>query len=266
MKNRILLFLICLSANTLTAQPLNDIVKREIIVEKAPMNYESLRESDILYERRIWQIIDVREKMNQIFMYPEKPFFEILKKAHDSADLTFYSTEDDKFSTPLLPEEVKDIFFSSDTALIFDPESYDEDVVVVQNQINYEQVKRFRVKEVWFFNSKTSRMEVRILGLAPIIDVLDDAGNYLYQKPLFWVYYPELRKVLAHEEVYNVNQSSRITWEDIFERRQFSTTIFKENNVRDRRLNNYLTGRDALLEADKIKSGIFNYEHDVWSQ
>jgi hypothetical protein len=41
-------------------------------------------------------------------------------------------------------------------------------------------------------------------------------------------------------------------------------TIFKKSNAYDRRLQAYLTGVDVLLEADKIKQDVFNYEHDFW--
>jgi len=82
---------------------------------------------------------------------------------------------------------------------------------------------------------------------------------------MFWAYYPELRETLAQNEVFNINQSSRVTWDDYFEQRRFSSTIFKENNVRDRRLKDYLTGTDLLQEAGKIKSEIMNFEHDMWS-
>jgi gliding motility associated protien GldN len=109
-------------------------------------------------------------------------------------------------------------------------------------------------------------MQVRILGIAPLIDVKDDNGNFRYEKPMFWVYYPEARESLARERVFNFgNDTSPMTWEDLFEMRFFSSYIYKESNVFDRRLQEYLSGVDLLLEADKIKQEIFNFEHDLWS-
>ena len=32
----------------------------------------------------------------------------------------------------------------------------------------------------------------------------------------------------------------------------------------DRKLNEYMVGLDALLEAESIKAEIFNFEHDLW--
>ena len=249
----------------LSAQPLNDIVKREIITEKKPLNYAPLREADIFWERGIWQVIDVREKQNTPFMYPERPLFEIIKDAAMAENITLYDAENDRFETPLLKEELSGILSNMDTITIWDPGTYEESTEIISNDINWEDIKRFRIKEIWFVNSKTSQMEVRILGIAPMLEVKDETGNFIYEKPMFWAYYPELRAVLAQNEVFNSNQASRVTWDDWMEQRRFSSFIYKENNVRDRRLKDYLTGVDLLQESDKVKQQIFNFEHDMWS-
>ena len=250
----------------LFAQPLNDIVKREIITEKKPLNYAPLREADIFWERGIWQVIDVREKQNVPFMYPERPLFEIMKDAALTENITLYDAENDRFETPLLKEELEGILNETDTIVTIHPTTYDEEIRIVSNNINWEDIKRFRIKEIWFVNSKTSKMEVRILGIAPMLEVKDEMGNFIYEKPMFWAYYPELREVLAQNEVFNTNQASRVTWDDWMEQRRFSSFIYKENNVRDRRLKDYLTGVDLLQESNKVKKEIFNFEHDMWSQ
>ncbi|MFT4971663.1 MAG: gliding motility associated protein GldN, partial [Saprospiraceae bacterium] len=228
--------------------------------------YEHVREADIMWEKRIWRVIDIREKMNLPFGYPERPFFSILMDATTDGSLTAYSTEDDKFTSPLTPEEVASMGATVDTVITFDPETYEEQIQVVRNDLNPEDVKRFRMKEIWFFDEETSTMQVRILGLAPLIDVKDENGNFRYEKPMFWIYYPEARATLAEERVFNPgNDASPNTWEDLLEMRFFASYIYKESNVLNRRLQDYLSGVDLLLEADKIKQSIFNYEHDLWS-
>ena len=249
----------------LSAQPLNDIVKREIITEKKPFSYAPLREADIFCERGIWQVIDVREKQNAPFMYPQRPLFEIIKDAAMSEDITLYDGENDRFETPLLKEELNSILFRTDTIYTIDPITYEEKMEIIKNDVYWEDVKRFRIKEIWFVNSKTSQMEVRILGIAPMLEIRDEMDNVLYEKATFWAYYPELREILAQNEVFNTNQASRITWDDWMEQRRFSAAIYKENNVRDRRLKDYLTGVDLLQESEKVKKQIFNFEHDMWS-
>ena len=107
----------------------------------------------------------------------------------------------------------------------------------------------------------------RILGIAPLVSVFDKStGDFKYEKPLFWIHYPTSREVFARYQVFNpVNDASVMSWEDVFEMRQFAATIYKESNVADRRIEEYASGRDQLLEGQKISSEIFNFEHDLWS-
>ncbi len=254
------------SGETNTEKPLDDIVEKRLTVEKRILPYDHIREADIFWEKRIWRIIDVREKMNLPFAYPERPFFTILMEGAESGEITVYSTEDDKFSIPLTPDEVASMGASVDTIATVDPETYEETYQVVRNEVNPQDVKRFRLKEIWFFDEETSTLQVRILGIAPLIEEFDDNGNFKYERPMFWVYYPDARQALARERVFNVgNDSSPMTFEDLFEMRFFSSYIYKESNVFDRRLEDYLSGVDLLMEAEKIKQEIFNFEHDLWT-
>jgi gliding motility associated protien GldN len=246
--------------------PLDDIVEKKIMTERRVLPYQPVRESDIFWERRIWRILDVREKMNLPFIYPEDPFFKILSDAAIKGDIRVFDAENDKFQKLLTGDEVANQLSTVDTAITFDPETYEEQVKIVRNETNWEDVKRFRLKEVWFFDKESSVMQVRILGIAPLIDVKDDEGNLRYEKPMFWVYYPEVRELLARHRVFNLagNTNATTSWEDLFEMRFFASYIYKESNVHDRKLQDYMTGLDLLMESEKIKNEIFNMEHDLW--
>lgn len=249
-------------------KPLDDVVERKLIGEKRILPYEALREGDILWSKKIWRVIDVREKMNLSFAYPEKPFFSIIVDGLKDGALTAYSVLDDKFSNPISSADVEEMLFFADTSYVVDPDTYEEKMVVTRNETNPEDVKRFRIKEMWFFDAESSTMRVRILGIAPIIDKLDENGNFLREQPLFWIYYPDSREWFAKYRVANFegNEASPISWEDLLEMRFFSSYIIKESNNRDRRIADYMTnGVDALLEGQKIKNSIFNYEQDLWS-
>ena len=96
----------------------------------------------------------------------------------------------------------------------------------------------------------------------------DDQGNVregAILRPLFWIYYPEARKILVNTEAFNRgNDAERRTFDDIFQRRMFNSYIIKESNVYNRRIDEYKTGLDALLESDRIKEEVVNMEHDLW--
>ena len=111
-------------------------------------------------------------------------------------------------------------------------------------------------------SKKTSQMQVRIIGIAPMY--FDDAAQI--EIPLFWVYYPGARKILATHEAFNPkNDAQRWSWDDIFEMRLFTSMVTKESNVFDRRIQDYAGPMDALRESDRVKADIFNFEHDLWS-
>jgi gliding motility associated protien GldN len=247
--------------------PVDDITDREVVSEHAVLPYQPIREADILWERRIWRVVDVREKMNLPFTAPESPLFKILSDAALSGNLSVYSTEDDKFQKRLSADQVRTALYRRDTVITFDPVTYVETIKVVENETNWEDVKRFRIKESWFFDTKTSTLRSRILGIAPIIEERDEDGNFRFEKPLFWVYYPAARPLLArHKAITNGgNTSATTTWEDIFEMRNFASYITKENNLQDLRLQDMYSGLDLLMESDKIKNQLFAKEHDMWS-
>ena len=137
----------------------------------------------------------------------------------------------------------------------------------IYNPFDRNIIKKWRLKEEWFFDKQRSVMDVRIIGMAPLKEDRDEDNNLTGTfSPLFWVWFPETRKVLIKAEVFNLvkNDAERRTYDDIFWKRMFSSTIFKEANVMDRQIDQYMVGLDALLEAEKIKEELFNFEHDLW--
>lgn len=248
--------------------PLDGIVEERTILEKEVLPWEPVRESDIMWRKRVWRVIDVREKINLAFMYPEEPFISILLKGiqDSTSGIKAYKTDNDKFWYKLTPQEVSTMGSSVDTIQQVDPITYETKLKIVVNKLNTDDIKRFRVKEEWFFDKQYSTLKVRILGIAPLKDVTDELGNFAYEQPLFWIRYPDCREYLArHKAFVDGNDANPMSWEDLFELRRFSSYISKESNVQNRRLQDYLQGMDILLEGEKIKQEIFNFEHDLWS-
>lgn len=247
--------------------PLDDFTHREVVAQHAVLKYPPVRESDILWEKRLWRVIDIREKMNLPFSYPEAPLAQILGMAALDGDITVYDAGDDRFSKPLDAEALRKVLFKVDTFIAIDPVTYLETTTVAASSPDWEAVKRFRIKEAWFFDTRTGTLRFQILGIAPLINVTNSEGDFMYERPLFWVHYPSVRPYLARQKVYapGDNLSATITWEDLFEMRYFASTVYKESNPYDRRIQDYLTGADALYQAANIDDALFNREHDLWS-
>lgn len=247
------------------------LVPKTLMQENRVMPWEPIREADIAWEKRIWRVIDTREKMNLSFRYPEKPFIILLKELAENEELVAF--KDETFKEKLSVAELQGKFSSMDTVTIFDEETYEQKIKVVPNDLNPNDINLYRVKEIWFYDEETSRLRVRILGISPIKEHYDDeTGVFKYAEPLFWIYYPAVREPLSKHQVFNeFNDAGPTTWYDLFESRFFSSYIFKITNVFSNRVEDYFDkssdyfGRDMLLESQKIKEELFNFEHDLWS-
>lgn len=249
------------------SRPLNGIYEKEDANNRRVLKYDPVREADVFWEKRIWRVIDVREKLNQHFVYPKAPFVQILMDAATRSDITVYSGMDDEFNYPLTKQEAAAIGKRTDTTIIIDPITLKEIPKVYTEDFNWETVKRFRIKEVWYFDEETSTMKSRILGIAPLQEVYDDNDNFRYEQPVFWAYYPDVRGILAVEQAFNrQNDATVMSWEDIFEMRYFASYIYKESNIKDYRIQDYKSGLDIILEAEKISDAIFAFEQNLWSE
>ena len=139
------------------------------------------------------------------------------------------------------------------------------------------------MKEVWYFDKQYSTFRVQILEIEPIIEYERPNNNSAYYddeeedqeavaaqktlKRLGYIYYNELRPFLAKQEVFNVkNQAARISFDDLITwKRDFSSLIYKESNVYDREISEYIANsRDQRLESERITDKLRQFENDLW--
>jgi gliding motility associated protien GldN len=264
----LLLFAFQLGAQTESSDPLpvDDITERRLNKTERALPYPPVREADILWEQRVWRIIDTREKINLPFRYPKQPFITLLIEAVESGRLQAFSTEDDEFSLPISAKDLQRMIYRIDTVPVYDIDAGKEEYQIVRDDLNPEDVKRYRIKEHWWFDTRSSSLRVRILGIAPLIEEYDDMGNLKYERPLFWVYYPDARELLANvpapsDGVYH----NPMSWADVLDMRQFSSHIIKVSNVHDRKLEQVYSGVELLQRARMLEEELFNREHDSWS-
>lgn len=255
-----------------TSKPIDNIVEKEHVSNKKPVPYPSLREADILWSKRVWRIIDLRERMNLPLYYPITPkddrysLISILLYGIQHEGLPVYSINDDEFKIPISYEMVNERMGATDeVAEIFNPETNLYEEAIYTREVRVEEVKQIMVKEVWFFDRNYSRMDVRIIGLCPIREYVDENGEVV-RRQTFWINYPEARNLLARYEVFNAgNDAQRRSFDDIFIKRYFGSYIVQEANMYDNRsIESYAVGVDARLESERIKNEIFNFEHDLW--
>jgi gliding motility associated protien GldN len=268
---------------SLYAQGDNKVLDGVFIKETSPTRrvipYTHVREADVTYYKRVWRIIDLKEKINHTLYYPLQTIkeigyervslFEVIKNGIQEGTLTAYDEDGvgGQFQVPLSKSEAIGKLSKEISSTDVDPQTGLEIESSYTEEIGPQNVKEYRLKEDWFFDKERSIMEVRIIGMLPVIETLNTETGTTRREGLFWIYFPEARYIFANHEVYNSsNDGARMTFEDLFRKRMFSGFIYKENNVFDNRiLKSYTIGIDRLLEAEKIKAEIVNFEHDMWA-
>ena len=176
------------------------------------------------------------------------------------------ANQDDEFLEPILTQAGLDSILKKTKEIATYPGGSREAVMVEKVvDLDWELVTRYKIKEEWIWDKQRSERYVRILGIAPMIKETKDDVDYYTE--LFWLYYPHCREWFASDEaeVYNIfNDAQRRTYEDLFQKRYFSSYIVKEDNAFDRYIANYATGLTALAESERIQQELFNLEHDLW--
>ncbi len=284
---KIVVFLAVLSTGIVVkAQPANQIqlvteprdkaYDRAHIDDLKPMAYPYLREADVFWEKRLWRVIDLNEKVNQPLYFPEttqgrwRSLMQVLWDAILGGEITAYeyNPAGDNFETliPLTANQIESKL--ADTVPIDipdpnDPNSFITEMMVEPFEAN--DVVRYMLKEDWIFDKQRSEMQVRIIGICPIRINYDEDGNQRGFDNLFWLYYPEIRPLLARFEVFNrKNSAAKLSYDDYFLTRQFDSYVVKEDNVYDREIRDYTIGVDALLESQRIKDELRSFESELW--
>lgn len=240
---------------------------------KPPVQYTYLREADVMFSRTVWRKLDMREKMNHPIYYPLEAtkerisLVQLMLNAMNEGSLTAYDAMNDEFTTPLSYGSTKNFGTWTDTIYVENPDPpYNIIPKPVVHEFDPSTVKEFRIKEVWFFDKQRSVMDVRIVGICPVAENIDPStGEVRGMTPMFWVYFPELRNLLSSTRVFTRhNGSTEMTYDDLFWKRMFSSYIYKVANVYDRRIADYTSGINALLESEKAKNDLFIFESDLW--
>ena len=266
-----------------TNMPPIGFYERTTIPEKIrPVPYTFVRQADVLWSKIIWRVVDLRQKINFPLYYPttemrdrksitQALYYAILNKEIYAYDPTpGLTSPGDEFIKRMTLEEVKNnVCTPAQDIQQTDMRTGQIRTVHIEGEPRWREVKQLIIKEEWFFDSKRSLLEVRVLGLCPVIEFfeLGGEGGQLRRTPAFWVYYPEARTVLTHTAVFNnKNDAQATSFDDLVFKRRFDSYIIRETNeYNNRSISDYKKGGiPNMLESERIHYDIFNTEHDLW--
>ena len=284
-------------ANLLNARVPQDVGKlNEKQVEandEEPLPYGFIDDRDVLWSKTIWEKIDLDERINFPLYYPEEPgnlgeerkslFDVIMTGIKDGKIKEIYFPDGGYFKDKLTYADVlkatQKTFYLPEYGELKNNGVTDEEVLkpyIISQPMKSLDILEYRIKGTWYFDKRLGELKYRLLGIAPCgrdLEVYNPEGFLGEDKdetyPLFWIWYPDARDVLNTAKVFNTRNSSQpITFDHILNSRRFNAIIYKEENVyEDREIGRYIQ-KDALqqlLEAERIKNVIRDFEQDMWN-
>lgn len=247
-----------------------------------PLAYGYVHDRDVLMGKMVWEIIDLSEKINFPLYFPvdtanigsdRRSLYDVLTRAIKEEMITeVYS--DSYFNTKKTYKDIQASLSRIDTTdagreQINAGQTVSEEYVL-RSDLTAQDVTQYKIKGFWYFDKRQSELKYRLLAICPVTpDVYtmnSDEKDYI---ELFWIFYPDAREVLHEAKAFNnKNSAMPISFDQILNSRRFNSVIYKEENVYgDREIKEYMkdNAQNQLLEAERVKEKIRDFESDMWN-
>lgn len=255
-----------------------------------PLPYGYVHDRDVLMGKTVWELVDLDERINFPLYYPvdtafvgkdRRSLFNVLLSGIKSGKITeVYG--DDYFNSKKSLKDMESVFKFIDTTDAGKDElnNYLEDYkagrkvldkqYINETELAASDVTGYKIKGFWYFDKRQSELKYRMLAICPVaIEARDKAKGNTDAIELFWVYFPSIRDVLHEAKAFNdKNSAMPITFDHLLNSRRFNGVIYKEENVYgDREIEKYMrdNAQMQLLESERVKEKIRNFEQDMWN-
>lgn len=299
LKSVIYIGIAMLATNTMFAQAniLNAKIPEEIgmkteaqllLDNDQPLEYGYVGDRDILFSKMVWEKVVLDERANFPLYFPvednlgddRKSLYQVLRENMESGMIPkvyadSYFTEErtlEDLEASLTMTRITDagIDYMNENGVGEDelPEEY-----VIRRTIAPADINSYLIKGLWYFDKRQGELKYRILGIAPAapdVNFIDDENSENSEPiAMFWIFFPEVRDILHEAKAFNnSNSASPISFDHLLNSRRFHGLIYKEENVYgDREVKEYIAENALmqLLESERIKDKIRDFEQDMWS-
>ncbi|TDE29952.1 MULTISPECIES: gliding motility protein GldN [Flavobacterium] len=247
-----------------------------------PLVYGYVHDRDVLMGKTTWEIIDLSEKINFALYFPidtanigsdRRSLYDVLTKALKNGKITEVYT-DSYFNTKKSMQDIQTSLTRIDTTDAgreqINAGNQISDEYILKQDLAAQDVTQYKIKGYWYFDKRQSELKYRLLGICPVTpDVYtmnSDEKDYI---ELFWVFFPAARDVLHEAKAFNdKNSAMPVSFDQILNSRRFNSVIYKEENVYgDRTIDEYMkdNAQNQLLESERVKEKIRNFEQDMWN-
>ena len=260
------------------------------------------RWDDVIWSRYVYRIIDMRYKQNYQLYFPTKSddidYRNLFKVITDAVvdgmpiyEKNMETIKPDFKQDPVSRTSIPMMFMVDDPLVDYsdDPSHYDissSDAMlvhydsiadelsfhfypfekIVKNQIKY------LTQEIVFFDKHTSRLHTKIMAIAPLqsdkISTRDNSNimQSLRESIMFWIPFDGLRPYLAMQyAIPNRNETKRVTFDEFFQKRLFTSYIVGEGNMYNRWIPDYTGDEEKVRkEQERIATELLNFEQDLW--
>lgn len=285
-------------SNLLNAKTPDEIGKKTIEQQESdndrPMPYGYVDDRDVLLGRKVWEVIDLDQRINFPMYFPiednigndRRSLFSVLISAIKDGKITAVY-DDSYFTTKKTSDDIQSVFFFKEIndygiSVLNQNQGKTEEQLresglltdehYSTSEVTGADVYKYKIVGYWYFDARQSELKYRLLGICPMaVDALSKLRQGAESEPieLFWVYFPAARDVLHEAKAFNErNSAMSITFDHLLNSRRFSATIVKEENVYgDRLIEEYMreNAQMQLLESERIKEKIRNFEQDMWN-
>ncbi|MFN0035071.1 MAG: hypothetical protein ACKVUS_08395 [Saprospiraceae bacterium] len=119
-------------------------------------------------------------KLEDGFQFPLAHSFRVFSTEMKTP---FYDVLNEKI---LSPDERRNLISKTDTVATFDPETYEEKVFTVQNDLDPLDVRQLMLIQTWYWDERRARLSICLDAVGPMIDIMSSEGNFRFSRPLFY--------------------------------------------------------------------------------
>ena len=260
------------------------------------------RIDDVIWSRYIYRVIDMRYKQNYQLYFPTKSddadYRNLFKVITDAVvdgmpiyEKNMETIKPDFKQEPISRNVIPTMFMADDPMADYsdDPTHFDitsSDAMLVhydsiEDKLSFHfypfeklvrNLLKYLTQEVVSFDKHTSRLHIKIIGIAPLqsdkISTRDSTNlmSSLRESIMFWIPFDKLRPYMAMQyAIPNRNETKRVTYDEFFQKRLFTSYIVGEGNMYNRYIPDYAISEDEIKKEQKrIEAELLNFEQDLW--